>query len=512
MARPEQVLLLEPQHELKFRGPFSDVVTTNLKLSNPTDRNVCFKVKTTAPRRYCVRPNSGIIDAGTSINVSVMLQPFDYDPNEKSKHKFMVQSMIAPPDMTDMEGVWKEAKPDELMDSKLRCVFDMPVENEKMHDMESNKMMSSSLLKSESSVLPAKAMSSTLDDGEVKKIMEECKRLQMEAQRLREENKQIRTQILLSDSQEGPGMSSSAVVTACYSGRVEQPSVSEVITNLALQIDRHTVSRFNICRSDIWDGAVRGFKRGTFCDTKNLLVKFSDDGSRFEEGLDYSGPKREFLSLLMKRLNKRPIFDGPEERRYLVYNSTAIREDEYSLAGKMIAISIVHGGPGPNFLSKDLVNHIARQSSFNQSIGDITDEEIGKVLWQIENASTLESLQDLIDQNSTMLQTAGCFKHVVSVENKHSIVKECLRWYIIDRNYTAIERFKDGLASLQFLAALQQYPTVLTPVLCHSNDKLSATDVENIFQPQLSPVGSNMRMLENKTRSFWADYLLDCEG
>ncbi|XP_037347003.2 vesicle-associated membrane protein-associated protein B/C [Pungitius pungitius] len=191
MARPEQVLLLEPQHELKFRGPFSDVVTTYLKLSNPTDRNVCFKVKTTAPRRYCVRPNSGIIDAGTSINVSVMLQPFDYDPNEKSKHKFMVQSVLAPPDMTDMEGVWKEAKPDELMDSKLRCAFDLPAENEKTHDMESNKMSSSSL-KSDSSAQPMKAMGSTLDDGEVKKIMEECKRLQMEAQRLREENKQIR--------------------------------------------------------------------------------------------------------------------------------------------------------------------------------------------------------------------------------------------------------------------------------------------------------------------------------
>ncbi|KAK7916346.1 hypothetical protein WMY93_012107 [Mugilogobius chulae] len=166
MARPEQVLLLEPQHELKFRGPFSDVVTTNLKLSNPTDRNVCFKVKTTAPRRYCVRPNSGIIDAGTSINVSVMLQPFDYDPNEKSKHKFMVQSMLAPPDMTDMEGVWKEAKPEELMDSKLRCVFELPAENEKTF--------------AEVGVLAAPKLSSTLDDGEVKKIMEECKRLQME--------------------------------------------------------------------------------------------------------------------------------------------------------------------------------------------------------------------------------------------------------------------------------------------------------------------------------------------
>ncbi|XP_053540212.1 vesicle-associated membrane protein-associated protein B/C isoform X2 [Ictalurus punctatus] len=191
MARSEQILLLEPQHELKFRGPFTDVVTTTLKLANPTDRNVCFKVKTTAPRRYCVRPNSGVIEAGTSVNVSVMLQPFDYDPNEKSKHKFMVQSLMAPPDMTDMEGLWKEAKPEELMDSKLRCVFEMPNENEKTHDMDTSKMISSSFLKSDSSTLSMK-LGSSLDDGEVKRIMEECRRLQVEVQRLREENKQIR--------------------------------------------------------------------------------------------------------------------------------------------------------------------------------------------------------------------------------------------------------------------------------------------------------------------------------
>uniref|UniRef100_A0A8C0ZIU7 VAMP associated protein B and C n=1 Tax=Cyanistes caeruleus TaxID=156563 RepID=A0A8C0ZIU7_CYACU len=127
----QKVISLDFLLLLSSSGPFTDVVTTNLKLGNPTDRNVCFKVKTTAPRRYCVRPNSGIIDAGTSINVSVMLQPFDYDPNEKSKHKFMVQSMFAPADTSDMEAVWKEAKPEELMDSKLRCVFELPAENDK---------------------------------------------------------------------------------------------------------------------------------------------------------------------------------------------------------------------------------------------------------------------------------------------------------------------------------------------------------------------------------------------
>lgn len=34
-----------------------------------------------------------------------MLQPFDYDPNEKSKHKFMVQTIFAPTNITDMEAV-----------------------------------------------------------------------------------------------------------------------------------------------------------------------------------------------------------------------------------------------------------------------------------------------------------------------------------------------------------------------------------------------------------------------
>ena len=30
------------------------------------------------------------------IMISVSLQPFEYDPNDKNRHKFMVQSMFAP--------------------------------------------------------------------------------------------------------------------------------------------------------------------------------------------------------------------------------------------------------------------------------------------------------------------------------------------------------------------------------------------------------------------------------
>lgn len=37
------------------------------------------------------------------LSFAVMLQPFDYDPNEKNKHKFMVQTIFAPPNTSDMD-------------------------------------------------------------------------------------------------------------------------------------------------------------------------------------------------------------------------------------------------------------------------------------------------------------------------------------------------------------------------------------------------------------------------
>jgi len=90
-------------------------------------------VKTTAPKRYCVRPNCGLIDPNESVNVAVMLQPFDYkDPNENKRHKFLVQSVIPTGEIADIapgdvEALWKNL-PDKypLMDSKLKCVFEMP--------------------------------------------------------------------------------------------------------------------------------------------------------------------------------------------------------------------------------------------------------------------------------------------------------------------------------------------------------------------------------------------------
>ncbi|XP_052416939.1 uncharacterized protein LOC127961735 isoform X2 [Carassius gibelio] len=289
-------------------------------------------------------------------------------------------------------------------------------------------------------------------------------------------------------------------------------TLSDIIANLSLPIDHKRVSRFNISRANVWDGAVRGFKRATYSETCDMLVKFTDDTGVLEEGIDTGGPRREFLTLLMKHLKDRPIFDGPEGHRFLVYNAKAVREDEYYLAGKMIAVSVVHGGPGPHFLSKDLVHYLAGQPSFKAPVNLITDEEIGKALQEIENAASLDALHECMMRHSTMLQTAGCLRHLATVEEKREIVSDYLQWYIIDRNSSVIDRFREGLSTLGFLTALQQHPTLLAPALCHSEKQLTAFDLERLFKPDLSPSGSNRRLKESQTMGYWADYLLDCEG
>jgi len=119
----QMALRIEPETELKFRGPFTSPVTSILKLSNPTDRRVIFKIKTTAPKRYCVRPNAGVIEPGNNLSVAVVLQPCELE-SSANRHKFMVQAIYAPAGEINQDELWKTSP--SVMESKLRCNFDIP--------------------------------------------------------------------------------------------------------------------------------------------------------------------------------------------------------------------------------------------------------------------------------------------------------------------------------------------------------------------------------------------------
>lgn len=181
MSKIQQILSLFPQNELRFKGPFTKVVTADLTLSNPSKSQVCFKVKTTAPKQYCVRPNSGLIEPGASVNVAVMLQPFDYDPNEKNRHKFLVQSLVVSSGPAgNQEQWWKDASPEQIMDSKLKCVFELSPD---LLQKPTNK--ADTLLTKVKNEFPDDMLSDEELRNEIAKLREENFALKVEAGRLK---------------------------------------------------------------------------------------------------------------------------------------------------------------------------------------------------------------------------------------------------------------------------------------------------------------------------------------
>ncbi|XP_038708762.1 vesicle-associated protein 1-3-like isoform X2 [Tripterygium wilfordii] len=67
----------------------------SMVLTNKTDKYVAFKVKTTNPKKYWVRPNSGIVLPGSSSNVTVtMLAQKEAPPDMQCKDKFLLQSVV----------------------------------------------------------------------------------------------------------------------------------------------------------------------------------------------------------------------------------------------------------------------------------------------------------------------------------------------------------------------------------------------------------------------------------
>lgn len=205
MVKPEQILIITPQGELRFRGPFAgSSVTSYIKLINPSNQKVHFKIKTTAPKRYCVRPNCGIIKPKGATQIAVTLQPFDFDPAEKNKHKFMVQALVAPDDDDeDYTDVWKDTNPDQLMESKLKCVFENPVTNTTTAKTTSTATTTKTEAntnngKNKGVVDSVKSSPKVLGETEEEliKAAQEVNQLRVEESNLRQENLQLKEDLL----------------------------------------------------------------------------------------------------------------------------------------------------------------------------------------------------------------------------------------------------------------------------------------------------------------------------
>lgn len=99
-------------------------------MKNNSSEPLAFKVKTTAPKLYCVRPNASVVKPGDSIKILLILQGFTepLPKDYKCKDKFLIVSLPCP-ELEDDSKVgenWAqlEAKhKDQLLQKKLKVNF-----------------------------------------------------------------------------------------------------------------------------------------------------------------------------------------------------------------------------------------------------------------------------------------------------------------------------------------------------------------------------------------------------
>uniref|UniRef100_A0A2P2J303 MSP domain-containing protein n=1 Tax=Rhizophora mucronata TaxID=61149 RepID=A0A2P2J303_RHIMU len=125
-----QLISVHPD-ELKFIFELEKQSYCDLKVVNNTEHHVAFKVKTTSPKKYFVRPNTGVIQPWDSCVIRVTLQAQRECPLDlQCKDKFLLQSTTVAPH-TDVD----ELPPDTfnrdnggklIEECKLRVVYMSP--------------------------------------------------------------------------------------------------------------------------------------------------------------------------------------------------------------------------------------------------------------------------------------------------------------------------------------------------------------------------------------------------
>ncbi|KAK1419059.1 hypothetical protein QVD17_28216 [Tagetes erecta] len=113
--------------ELKFPFELNKQINSSLQLTNNTDKHVGFKVKTTNPKKYCVRPNTGVVLPQSTCEIIVTMQAqHEAPPDMQCRDKFLLQSVAVSPGATPKDitpEMFTKESGNVVEECKLRVVY-----------------------------------------------------------------------------------------------------------------------------------------------------------------------------------------------------------------------------------------------------------------------------------------------------------------------------------------------------------------------------------------------------
>ena len=114
-----------------FVGPFEVPVKAYLKMMNCCEKDVLYKIKSTAnSNNICISKNPGILQPKEEVEVEIILRP----GIDKCGHQmvFQIISIIAPEEDYDIETIWAQTDKDNEMETFIKGLLVMPDEVKEM--------------------------------------------------------------------------------------------------------------------------------------------------------------------------------------------------------------------------------------------------------------------------------------------------------------------------------------------------------------------------------------------
>ncbi|EDO19576.1 hypothetical protein Kpol_1018p109 [Vanderwaltozyma polyspora DSM 70294] len=168
---------------LEFKSPFTVQSTEYASITNNSNETIAFKVKTTAPKFYCVRPNAAVVAPGETVQIQVILLGLAEEPvaDFKCRDKFLVITLPSPYDLGDktvaeawpaLEGEFKQQAVSKKMKVKYTIIPDaLPQEQETKPELKEEQLQDVDTVEKH---IPAEEQNEVVSTSEASKLVEDA--------------------------------------------------------------------------------------------------------------------------------------------------------------------------------------------------------------------------------------------------------------------------------------------------------------------------------------------------
>lgn len=258
-----------------------------------------------------------------------------------------------------------------------------------------------------------------------------------------------------------------------------------------------------INRSDIFKSSLKAINRKRFSYKKPLTVTFSG-----EEAVDTGGPKREYFTLLMKEVSALKLF----HEGWFTHNLESLRNNEYYVAGQLIAWSILQGGGGPKCFSNEIYKFFKCGEKSAKLYDKISDRSLKEILTALDEIEDAAAFSNFLDSYADRICEFGYINiYIAKLVDKSDISHSLMNQFFKYSVFCEIQQFQNGMSSIgsKFGEHVWDDKALFELVLGEKKIDLDWQTFKNLFAINFSDKGSNKRSHEEESIYSWEMLLQD---